>query len=62
MERAERDALFATLDASDFRGETAFRDLTIEQRLAWLARAAAFAIEMRRERETADARNEKVPR
>lgn len=53
MEADERDAVFAALEASDFRGETAFRDLTIEQRLAWLARAAAFAIDMRRERESA---------
>ena len=61
MEEAERDAVFATLDASDFRGTTAFRDLTIEQRLAWLARAVAFAIDMRRERESTVARDENLP-
>lgn len=34
----------------DFDGHTAFRELTADQKLQWLAEAAAFALEARRVR------------
>jgi hypothetical protein len=50
--RATDNDRLAQLTPEDFGGRTAFRCLTPEQKLRWLAHAASFAMEARRVRAT----------
>lgn len=43
--------LLAKLDSSDFQGRTAFRRLSPDEKLLWVAHAASFALEARRIRQ-----------
>lgn len=42
--------LFAALEPKHFAGNTAFKRLSAEQKLLWLAHAASFALEARKVR------------
>ena len=50
--RLEGDPL-AGLGPEDFSGYTAFRELSVRQKLEWLAQAAEFVLEARRARQAA---------
>jgi hypothetical protein len=54
---ADGDPL-ATLERTDFSGETAFRQLSAEQKLLWLVHAASFVLEARQARFKQEAHEE----